>query len=278
MSGRQLLASLLAIAAVALAFAGGLARYLRDEIVAPRPFADRALAALDREPVRTAVVDAVAAQVETRVPRALLSAEQARSLAARVVETRAFRRSFRRTALDANRVLFQDDAAAATLRLGAVSGAFDAVDPRIAPLLGGAAEQRLLTLRGDDVGIGTKRLGDSADAIADWSLPLALAALVAALLLAPRRLALIRLTAICTLLAGALLLVALALGRAAVVDAAAASAGVTLERARDAAGVAWEEFTDDLRPWALGALAAGLIVTALTLLPTAFGGGDRRQQ
>ncbi len=82
MTGRQLLASLLAIAAVALALAGGLARYLRDEIVAPRPFADRALAALDREPVRTAVVDAVAAQVESRVPSTLLSPERARSLAA----------------------------------------------------------------------------------------------------------------------------------------------------------------------------------------------------
>ncbi len=152
-----------------------------------------------------------------------------------------------------------------------MTGAFDAVDPRIAPLLGDAAEQRLLTLRGDDVGIGTKRLGDNADAIADWCLPLALAALIAALLPAPRRLALIRLTAICTLLAGALLLVALALGRAAVVDAATASAGRhPLEQARDAAGAAWEEFTDDLRPWALGALAAGLIVTALTLLPAAF--------
>lgn len=271
MTGRQLLASLLAIAAVALALVGGLARYLRDEIVAPDPFADRALAALDREPVRAAVVDAVAAQVDARVPDGLLSDAQARALAARVVATRAFRRSFRRTALDANRVLFQDDAQAATLRLGAVSSAFDAVDPRIAPLLGGAAEQRLLTLRGDDVGIGTKRLGDAAHAIAGWSLPLALAALVAALLLAPRRLALIRLAAICTLLAGALLLVALALGRAAVVDAADASSGVSLTQARDAAGAAWEAYADDLRPWALGALAAGLVVTALTLLPAAFG-------
>jgi hypothetical protein len=273
-TGRQLLASLLAIAAVALALVGLLSRYVRDEIVAPRPFADRALAALDREPVRAAVVDAVAAQVEARVPSGLLSPTQARALAGQVVATRSFRRSFRRTALDANRVLFQDDARAATLRLGAVSGAFDAVDPRIAPLLGDAAEQRLLTLRGDDVGIGTKRLGDAADALAGWCLPLALAALVAALLLAPRRLALVRLTALCALLAGALLLVALALGRTAVVDAARASAGVNLGSARDAVGAAWEEYADDLRPWALGAIAAGLVVTALTLLPTAFG---RRQ-
>lgn len=276
MTGRQLLASLLAIAAVALALVGGLARYLRDEIVAPRPFAERALAALDREPVRNAVVDAVAVQIERRVPRALLAGQPARGIAAQIVATRAFRRSFRRTALDANRVLFQDDARAATLRLGAVSGAFDAVDPRIAPLLGDAAEQRLLTLRGDDVGIGTKKLADTADAIAGWCLPLALVALLAALLLAPRRLALIRLAAICAVVAGALLLIALALGRAAVVDAAGASTGVSLQQARDAAGAAWEAYADDLRPWALGALAAGLVVTALTLLPAAFGG--RRQE
>ena len=273
MTGRQLLASLLAIAAVALALVGLLSRYMRDEIVAPRAFGDRALAALDREPVRAAVVDAVAAQVEGRVPSALLPPQQARALAARVVATRAFRRSFRRTALDANGVLFQDDARAATLRLGAVSRAFDAVDPRIAPLLGEAADQRLLTLRGDDVGIGTKRLADAADSLAGWTLPVALAALIAALLLAPRRLALIRLAAVCALLAGALLLVALALGRAAVVDAASASSGVSLDQARDAAGAAWEEFTDDLRPWALGAIAAGLVVTALTLVPAAFGRG-----
>ncbi len=101
--------------------------------------------------------------------------------------------------------------------------------------------------------------------------------LLVALVLAPRRLALVRLTAICALLAGALLLIALALGRAAVVDAARASTGVSVEQARDAAGAAWEEFTDDLRPWALGAVAAGLVVTALTLLPAAFGGDRRRQ-
>jgi hypothetical protein len=270
-SGRQLLASLLALAAVALALVGGLSRYLRDEIVAPRPFADRALAALDREPVRTAVVDAVSRQIEASVPGGLLSAQQARTLSQRVVATRAFRRSFRRTALDANRVLFQDDAQAATLRLGAVTGALDAVDPRISPLLGDAASRQLLTLRGDDVGLGTKRLGDTADSLASWCLPLALVALLIALVLAPRRLALARLTALAVLLAGALLLVALALGRAAVVDAAKASSGVTLQQARDAAGAAWEEFTDDLRPWALGAIAAGLIGTALTLLPAAFG-------
>ncbi|MDO8189601.1 hypothetical protein Q5424_28855 [Conexibacter sp. JD483] len=277
MTGRQLTAVLLAIVAVALAFVGGLSRYLRDEIVAPRPFADRALAALDREPVRAAVVDAVATQVEQRVPSGLLSAQQARTLAERVVATRAFRRSFRRTALDANRVLFQDDAGAATLRLGALTGAFDTIDPRISPLLGDAASQQLLSLRGDDVGLGTKKLGDGADSLASWCLPLALFALLAALLLAPRRLAVIRVTAICALLAGALLLVSLALGRAAVVDAAKASTGVSVQAARDAAGAAWEEFTDGLRPWALGAVAAGLIVTALTLLPAALGSGGRRR-
>ncbi|HST38501.1 MAG TPA: hypothetical protein VLK58_03290 [Conexibacter sp.] len=277
MNGRQFLAGLLAVLAVALGLVGGVARYVDQRVVQPDAFAQSALDALDRAAVRAAVADEIAARVVERVPVELVPRAQVRRVADRVVATRAFRRTFRARALEANRVLFSgdDDAAAATLSLGDLTPAFDAIDPRLAPLLGDSAEQRLLTLRTDTLGVGTARLGDAASTLGTVGPLLAALALIAALLISPRRLAVVRIAALGSVLAGALLLAGLSVGRAFALDRAEASAGITVAQARDAVGAAWDVYLDGLRPWALAAIAVGLVLTALTLLPAAFGRRER---
>jgi hypothetical protein len=272
MTGRQLIACVLAVAAVVLGLAGGVAHHVRGQIVERRTFAERALEALDRAPVRFAVEQEITAQVLGRVPSGIVPRAQVRRVVDRAVGTRAFRRAFRRSALDANRVLFDAGGGSAQLRLGDIVAALDAIDPRLGTLLAGDASQRLLTLRTGSLGVGTRRIADVADTLARFAPPLALVALVAALLLASDRRRVLRLTAICTLIAGALLLLMLSLGRSLALDRVQAGTGVTVAEARDAAGAVWDVYAGGLRPWAFGAIVAGLLVAVVTLIP----GSSRR--
>lgn len=268
MSARQLAAGLLAVAAVVLGLLGGVSVYVRDQIVDERAFAQRAVAALDRDEVHDAIVGEVTAQVRERVPGGVASDAQLQRIVGRVVDSRSFRRAFRLRALDADRVLFErGDASAATLRLGDVMPAFDAVAPRLGALLDPSATARLLTLRGDSLGISMPRIADAADTLARVAPPLAALALLGSLLLASSRRGVLRILGAGALIAGALVLAGLSVGRSFALDAAEAGSGITVAQTRDAIGAAWDAYAGDLRPWAFGALAAGLLLTLLALLP-----------
>lgn len=268
MSARQLAAGLLAVAAVVLGLLGGVSVYVRDQIVDERAFAQRAVAALDRDEVHDAIVGEVTAQVRERVPGGVASDAQLQRIVGRVVDSRSFRRVFRLRALDANRVLFErGDASAATLRLGDVMPAFDAVAPRLGALLDPSATARLLTLRGDSLGISMPRIADAADTLARVAPPLAALALLGSLLLASSRRGVLRILGAGALIAGALVLAGLSVGRSFALDAAEAGSGITVAQTRDAIGAAWDAYAGDLRPWAFGALAAGLLLTLLALAP-----------
>jgi hypothetical protein len=274
MNGRQTLAGLLTVIAVVLGLAGGVAWYVDDQVLTREPFAQRALDALDREPVRAAVADEVAARVADSVPLELVSRAQLRRVADRVVTTRAFRRAFRARALEAHDALLADGRGTTALTLGDLTGAFDAIDPRLAPLLGDGSGQQLLRLRDDELGAACS-LDGAIELLARVGPPLAALALLAALLLSPRRLAVVRIAAIGSVISGALVLAGLSVGRSLLLDRAEAGAGVSVAQAREALGAVWDVYMDGLRPWALGAIAVGLVLTALTLLPAAFGRRER---
>lgn len=275
MNGRQTLAGLLAVIAVVLGLVGGVSWYVNDQVLKREPFAQRALDALERAPVRAVVADEIAARVEQRVPAALVPRAQLRQVADRVVASRAFRRVFRARALDAHDVLFGNGGrGAVTLTLGDLTPAFEAIDPRLVPLLGAVAGQELLTLRDDELG-ELDRLSGAIELLARVGPPLAALALIAALLLSPRRLAVVRIAALGSVIAGALVLLVLSGGRSLLLDRAEAGAGVSTAQVRDALGAVWDAYMEDLRPWALAAIAIGLVLTALTLLPAAFGRRER---
>lgn len=263
-SPRQPFALLLAFLAVVLGLAGGVALHLRAQVLDRQAFADRALDALDREPVRTVVTEEVAAALIARAPVQLLTPRQVERIVGRVVDTPAFRRAFRRSAAQANRVLFDGSADSASLRAAALGDAIAAIDPRLARLL--PSDTQLLTLRRSSLGVGTVKLADWAKTTARWAPPLALVALLAALLLAADRRRLVRATGLMAAAAGALLWLVLVLGRGSVRTRVEAGDVVSPAAARDAAGSVWDVYAGDLRTWALVAVGAGLLVAAATLV------------
>lgn len=273
MTARQSIAALLAVLAVLCALVGGVSVYVRDQVVDRPAFVDRARDALDRDPVRQVIAEEIAARVRERVPAGLLSSAQLDRAVDAAVSTRAFRRAFRRAAADANRVLFDRSGGAATLDLRDVAPALDAIDPRLSQLLAADASTRLLEIRSESLGVGSARIADAAGTLAGVLPPLAAVALVLALLIAVDRRRTLRVVAVATIAAGALLLLGLALGRSIALDRVEPGGLLTAEQAKQAAGAVWDVYTDDLRPWALAAIGAGLALTVVTLIP--WGRGRR---
>jgi hypothetical protein len=267
MTARQILASLLAVAALVLGLVGVVSLHARDEIVRPRPFAANAVESLDRAPVHLAVEREIAAQVLERLPPALVSRGQVERIVGRVVDTVAFRRAFHRAALQANRALFQRDDGSAELRLRDVAPAFDAIDPRLGALLAPEGSQRLLRLRSEDLGVDTRQVADTTDTLARIAPPLALVALIGALLLATDRRAVLRLLGVGAALAGVVLLLGLALARSLVLEGVRSGSGVTMEQAHDAGTAIWDVYAGGLKTWAFGAIVAGLLVAVLSFVP-----------
>lgn len=263
---RQPLAVLLAFVAVVLGLASVVALHLRAEALDRSAFADNALVALDRPAVQDLVTEEVAGQLIAAAPVDVIPRETVEQAVRRVVETQAFRRAFRRSAAEANRVLFDGTADAASLRLEAVTAALAGVDPRLAQLVPDDASLRLLTLRRGDVGVGTVELADWIDRTARVAPWLALGALAGALLLAADRRRLLRATGVMAALAGVVLLIALPLGRSSVESNADTAAAVDPATAKAAAGEAFDVYADGLQLYGILAIGGGLALAAGTTL------------
>ncbi|MBB4662762.1 hypothetical protein [Conexibacter arvalis] len=266
---RQPFALLLAFLAVALGLASVVAIHLRAEALDRRTFADNALEALDREPVRALVTDEISDRLLSAAPVDVIPRQTVETAVGEVVATRAFRRSFRRSAVEANRVLFDGTADAASLRLESVTAALAGVDPRLARLVPAGASLQLLTLRRDSLGVGTVRVADGIETTARVAPWLALAALAAALLVAVDRRRLLRAAGVLVVLGGVALLVALPVTRSTVEGRVDASAAVDPTTARAAAGEVFDVYADGLRVIGIVAIGGGL---ALAAAATILGG------
>lgn len=264
---RQGLAACLAVAAALLGLAGGVAAYVDDRIVDRAAFADSALDALDREPVRRAVSEELGAQLTRSFPAALVPRRQVQRAADAIVDTPAFRRAFRRSAAGVNRMLFSRGADDAALRLDSLQAALADVDPRLARVLPGDLSARLLTLRADRLGVDTRRIGDAVGSLKVVLPALALVLLIGALAVGPDRRRVVRTGAATTAVGAGALLLTLPFARSLTVDQVEAGRGVDLETARAAIGEVWDVYAGDLRGYALIALVGGVAVTAVTLLP-----------
>lgn len=267
MTVRQPIAALLAALAVLCALVGGVSLFLREQVVDRPTFVDRAGEALAEDAVRRAVTQEITARLSANVPGAVLSPQQLERAVGAAVETRAFRRAFRRAAADANRVLFDAGGGDATLALADVAPALAVADPRLARLLPDGASLRLLEIRGGSLGVGSARIADAVRTLARLLPPLAAGLLVAALLISADRRRTLRVVAVGIVLAGAFLLLALSLGGSVAVDRVNPGDGLTPQEARDAARAIWDVYGDGLRPWAIGAIGAGLALTVATLVP-----------
>src|SRR5262245_17515041 len=112
---RQGLALLLAVAAALAAVTGASAWIVRDALVSPDGFADRAERALDGPAVSDAIADEIAAQVAGELPSGLVPEERVATAIAEGIHTPAFAREVRANARELNGVLFGGETATATL-------------------------------------------------------------------------------------------------------------------------------------------------------------------
>ncbi len=266
MSARQALATLLAVVAALAAVGGAAAWLLRDAVVERRGFTDRALQTLEHEPVRRAVGDELTAQVLARLPDGVVPADQVAAAVDRAIDTRAFRRAFRRGAADVHDALFTGGDGTTTLRID-LAGVLAELDPRLAAIAPAAGDGRLITVSTDRLPIETARAGDLLRTLAGVLPPLACFALAAALVVATDRRRALLAAALTAMVAGGVLLVALLLARWRAIDDARAVEGLGQGAARDAVGAVWDVYAGGLWTTSLVALGAGLVVGLLTLVP-----------
>jgi hypothetical protein len=269
-SGRQTFATLLAVVAAVSAVLGASAWWLRDGVIARQAFVDRAVTTLDRDAVRRAIVDEIAAQAGAQVPAGVLPAATIRRVAERAVRTQRFRRAFRTAAGDVADALFQTGpgSGSATLTVD-LAGVLGAVSPQLASVVaasGADSSVELVTVRRDSLPIDTPRAADLARTLAVVLPALACFALAGAVALAVDRRRLLGSAAVSALVCGALLLAALFAGHAAVQSAATAGGGVSRAQARAAAGAVFDVYTGGLRTIAISALVVGLVAGVAALL------------
>lgn len=263
---RQALAVLLAVVAGFAAVAGAAAWQLRDAVVEPRGFGDRAAEALDRPAVRRAVTDEVLARV---LPAGVADEPAVAGAVDTAAGTPAFRAAFRRGAEDLHAQLVARDRRSATLQLD-VGGALAEADPRLAAVVGPRTVE-VAAVSAADLPVDPARVADPLDTLPTVLLPLACFALAGALLVAHHRRGAVLAAAVAVAVAGGLLLVALQVGRSTALDAARAGVAVDRAQARDAVGALWDVLAGGLTTTALVALVGGVVAAAVAAIP--WGGG-----
>lgn len=265
MTVRQVTATLLAVVAGLLAVAGAHCWSLSRGVIAQQPFADRAVDALHRDAVRDAVSTEIASQVDARIPDSAASPARVRATVDRVVVTPAFERVFRQGALTLNRSLFHDAASSATLQVN-LGRVLESTSPQLARVVGDRSAT-VLSLRG---GLLLRRTNQAADVIRTLGvlLPfLAAAALVGALLIAPRRRWALGAAGLAVAAGGALSLLTLSAAHARLDDAIDLSSAVRVADARNAAEAIWDVFSSRPHTIALVAIAVRLVLALVGLWP-----------
>jgi hypothetical protein len=269
-SGRQTLATLLAVGAALCAVLGASAWWVRDGVIDRGAFVHRAVAALDREPVATAISDEIAARAAAQVPAQVMSARAIGRLSDRAIRTSTFRRALRSGAGDVNDELFASGSGGGSTTLTVdLADVLGQVSPQLAAVVGAGgtgSTVNLVTIDRDSLPIDTGRGADLVRTLAVVLPALAFFALAAALAVAVDRARVLAAAGLATMVCGAVLLAGLFAGHAAVRSAATGGGGLSGSEARAAAGAIFDVYTSGLRTTAIVALVAGLAVGAGSLV------------
>ena len=261
------LSVVLVVLATAFALTGGVALYVRQEIVTSGAFADRATGALERDAVRRVVSREIVVQLIDRGSTDLISARPVvESVVDFVVASEPFRRVFRRAALEANRVLFVRDEGNVAVDIGdagtVVASALRSVAPDLARKIPPDADAKLLELQQRSFATKTLRFADSVRLLGLVLPALAVLGYALAIVVAPDRRAAVTRAGIAIGAAAALLLIALLALRTAVVARAPGKDELTDKEVGEAVRAIWDAYLRDLSEWALAIGAVALLVAA----------------
>ncbi len=265
--GRGALSVVLIVVATALGVAGGVALYLRQEVVAPKAFATHATDALERPAVREVVSREIVVQLIDRGSTDLISARPViETVVDFVVASRPFRRVFRRAAIEGHRVLFVRDrgnvafdvADAGTVVVSALRSVAPAVARRVPPDF----DAHLLQLRNRSFATQTLRFADQIRFLGLLLPALSLLAFAAAVAVAPDRRAAITRSGVAIGAGCALIVVALLILRAGIVNNVHGTDELTDADVQHAIGGIYDAYLGGLGDWAIGVGAFALLVAA----------------
>jgi hypothetical protein len=255
----------LTVIAALLLLVGGLALYLREDIVDSEAFADRATQSLEQDAVRTAVARELAAAFTDVGPPQLVSGRPIlESVIEAIIGTEPFERLFREAASQANKVLFSRERTVVVQLEDAtkvVRSALESANPKLAKKLPDNVSAELATLDEAKLTTGTLRAADDVRLLGIVLPPLALVAFAGAIAVAPDRRASVTRSGIAVGIVGAAALIALTVLRTLVVDGLEPDV-LDEEELRAAGEAVWDGFLGDLSGWSLAVGAAGLVLAA----------------
>lgn len=263
----------LLVAGVLLSLAAMLATYVKTQIADPDAFADRAVTALRTPEVRGVIAEELSVDVLERQSPDLVAARPfVLAGIEALLETDAFERVLRRSAVTAHAVLLEGDRDV-TVELGEIrellGPALESASPELARRLPRDLRPQIVEIRSSDAVTGTVRAADAASVAA---LPLIVAALLClggAVALAPDRRRAAGTTGLALAAGMGAGVGALAVLRAQVISHTDAVGALGRDEVRAAAGAAWDAFAGDLERAALIVAAAGVAVWVGSLLARA---------
>ncbi len=253
-----------AVLSVLALAAGAILLYLRVELLDEDGFADRAVEAVRDPQVRATLADRiVGAAIE--VEPDLLSARPLLESAARgAIDTPAFEGLVRAAAINAHRVLFDEDEPTVAVDISdaaeLIVPAVRSVDPELAEELPDRLRAPLATLDRRDFAADTIEFAEQVRFLAILLPLLGIVLLGTAVWLSDDRGLAVRRTPLAVAAAAGLVLLVIALAEP---DATRRVQGLTLGQANDAIDDAWDAL---LRPLRTAALATGIVALGIALL------------
>lgn len=247
---------------------GLVATYVRSELATPEAFADRGVAALQSDPVRSIIAEEVAVDLlERRSPDLVAARPLVLTAVEAVLETESFERVLRRAAITAHGILLRgDDDAAVELRelRGVLVPALRVASPGLAREVPDDLRPQIAEFRSSDAATFTVRAANGVSGAALPLLVLGLAGLVALVVTAADRRRAAASVGVATTVAALLAVLALAALEAEVVSHAGPVGVISQDEARAAARATWDALAGDLRRLlvALGVLGALLWTSA----------------
>ena len=261
------------VALVALAsltaLAGGLALYVREEIVDTSAFADRAVDAVHQPVLQRVLAREIAVHlVEPSVPDAVAARPVIESAVKLVVGSEPFGPVIRLAAEHGHRLLFErnggnavfDVADAGTL----VSSALRTVAPKLAREIPARTEVILLTLRRRSFATVTLRFAEAVRVLGIVLPAVALVLFAGAIMIAPDRRRAITRSGIAVGVSGVAFAIVLELVRRYVVAHVYGSNELTNADARGAVGELWGAYLGDLMTWTLAVTVVAWLVAAVS--------------
>lgn len=278
--------SVVLLVLASLAVVGALVTgYVRTQLLDREDFADRAVAAIQRDEVRRVVARQLTINVVERGAEDAITyrplIEQAMSI---VLDTPPAARLLRLAVREVHRLLFVRDRGNVVLDVAdaatVIRPALRSVVPQVAAEIPSDLSPEILRLREGERGTQLLRLAGDVSVLSVVLPILAVLLVAGGIVAAPDRRRAATWAGVAVGVAGVLVVALTYVGRSVAADAARAGPVIPLTESQDAARALWDVMVGDLRRWGLGLGAAGLIVAGAgaSLLRPVEAAGDRLEE